>query len=552
MAIRGLQKFEWNFDEISLNLAKSSRHLKPSEAVIVQDIDFDDDRGGVVGRFGTKTINVDGATEDPLASNEFIDLFRATDTDTNKKYIVGIYDDLSNYKVAALCTTDGDKAYTTILATGGGAFTLTRGARLSFANYREPNIDDVIVVGTNGVDQPFYFKGTGGITEFQFGATGTGFKLKYLLSRPWRGHAWAALRTGEETTVHWSSTTNFLSWVETEGSGFRQCPQDDLLNAFRGFEIFRDRLMVFNLDSIGELFYTGNTDAPFRFRELTRDAGLVHSRAMVQWNNKIYFFDKRYPYLKIWNGANIELPHSYETIAKGLEKWVDLNDALNVRMAVQGNNLLISFKAAPTYAKTGTDGQRWIAVINLTRRGQNGLPYHPMSLWKIRANDIISVDEGTDFGQTYFADADAQNVGGTDYYFTRRICDWYDLRGTVADAFGDGNLLTDADATDVDNILQTGWITLPDWSELMYLSVDGEWEGTPSSGTTLSIKYRFDEESSFQTVVVTAVDGVTRFPVAGNAQGRRIQMRFEYSDNQSRPILHKVILWLKPKPGIKH
>jgi hypothetical protein len=303
MAIVAEKSIEWTFDEIALNLVKSSRHLKPDEAGVMQDIDLDDERGALVGRYGTKTVNCDEAGDplvavpDPLAAYPMYDLSRATNVTTNKKYVIGVYDDGANYKIGALCTTDNEKAFTTLQAVGGGDFSMTRN-RVSFCNVREPNLNEVVVMGTNGVDQPFYFKGNGVVTEFKFGAT-SDFRLKYLLDRPWRGHSWAALRSGEETTVHWSSTTNFLTWVETEGSGFRQCPQDDLLNVFRGFRIWNDKLIVFNLDSIGEIFYTGSVSAPFRFREIKRGHGALHDGAIAVHGDNVWFLDKREPYLWI-------------------------------------------------------------------------------------------------------------------------------------------------------------------------------------------------------------------------------------------------------------
>lgn len=559
MAIRGIREYNWSFEEIALNLHDSSRHIKPDEAIIVQDIDFDTASGGLAGRPGTKIINVTGAdpgVPDPLAVNEFFDIFRATDVDTDKKYIIGIYDDGSNYKVAALSTTDGDKAFTTLAAAGGGAFNLTQGSRVSFANVREPGLNDVLVIGTNGIDSPFYFKGTGGITEFNFGDTSK-FKLKYLLERPWKGRMWAALRAGEETTIHWSETDNFLSWVETEGSGFRQCPQDDLLNAFRGMRIFRDKLTVFNLDSIGEIFATGSAASPFRYRDLKRGHGAVHNNAIADDGDIIWFVDKRYPYLKFWDGYTVVDDYAgAETIAIGFEKWLDksLAGLLSVRMTATAKKLYVTFLSSPSSTTYNTDGNRWLAVISLDKVDRNNLPYYPLSMWKIRANDIVVADEGTDIGQIYLASADTKTVSGTPYYFLKRIAGWFDIESAPLTAFGDNNGITGTDPDNVVNIMQTGWLSLPGntWFELMFLSVDGEWEGTPSAGTTLGIKYRFDEESSFQTVTVASVDGVTRYPVAHNAQGRRMQLRFEYSDNQSRPILHELKIWYKSKAGIRN
>lgn len=556
MAIRAEKRIAWTFDEIALNLVKSSRHLKPDEAGIMQDIDLDDDRGALVGRFGTKTINVDGATPDPLAQYQFYDLFRATNTTTNKKYVIGVYDDLANFKIGALCTTDNEKAFTTLQAAGGGDFTLTRPNRVSFCNVREPNLNQVVVMGTNGVDSPFYFKGNGAVTDFNFGDASK-FKLKYLLDRPWRGHAWAALRSGEETTVHWSTTTNFLSWVETEGSGFRQCPQDDLLNVFRGFRIWNDKLIVFNLDSIGEIYHTGSTAAPFRFREIKRGHGALHDGAIAVDGDNVWFLDKREPYLKFWNGYNVVDNYAgADTIAKGFQKWMDLDpdELIKTRFAIRGKTLLASFKVADTYAAIGTDNQRWIAAIYLDKLDRNNIPYYPMSLWKIRSNDLLVPTDGTDVGQTYFADAAAQDISGTDYYFLRRIADWFDFRTSEITSLGDRNGITGINAINVDNILQTGWLSLPgeQWFEALFLSVDGEWDGTPSTGTVLNIKYRFEGWTDFATMVVSSVDGITRYPFAHNAQGKRLQLRFEYSDKQSRPVLHRIHVWFKPKPGIRN
>jgi hypothetical protein len=266
--------------------------------------------------------------------------------------------------------------------------------------------------------------------------------------------------------------------------------------------------------------------------------------------------DKREPYLKFWNGYNVvdNYPGA-DTIAKGFQKWMDLTEAelLKTRFAIRGSTLLASFKVADTYAAVGTDNQRWIAAIYLDKLDRNKIPYYPMSLWKIRSNDILVPTDGTDVGQTYFADAAAQDIGGTDYYFLRRIADWFDFRNSEVNALGDRNGITGVDPIDVDNILQTGWLSIGGrWFEALAMAVDGEWDGTPSADTHLSLKYRFEGWNDFQTMIVSAVDGETWYPFAANAQGKRMQLRFEYSDKQSRPVLHRIILRYKVKPGIKN
>lgn len=544
------------FSQVELNLADSPYLLEPDQAVMLQNMDFDDQRGALVGRYGTTTLNPDGILlHDGIttAYYQFWDLFRCEDISNGNKYVLGVYDDLTNFKLA-YCRTNNtaQTKFYTLKAAAGAPFNLTRNIRVNFCTAKCPTNGN-IVLGFNGTDQPFWINlTTGVVTPFAFGGA-SDFRIQYVYPHPWKGHIWAAFRSAERNTIHWSSVTDYTSWVTDATSGFLQAPQNEPTNPVRAMLVVQDRMLVFNLDSIGEIYYTGVSDSPFKYRELTRNTGTFHFKSVVPWNGRVIYLDKTPPYLKMFNGSQIETLDPTGSIEKGFQKWLDcsVEELLKTRMDMRNGNLVVSFKAQPAYAVTGTDAKRWLAVVNMTRRNNQGMLYYPFNLWNIQSNDVICSDEGTDFGQTWYSDPVQQTVSGDSRYYVRRIMDWYDVRaGGVG--FGDKRG-TAATPLDVVYFFRTGWLNFgtSDWKEAMLFRLHGEWEGTPSTGAKFYVKYRFEKWTVWQQLEISAVAlYAASIPFPQNAQGKLIQFEFYYSDKQSRPILHHIELSVRRKSGV--
>ena len=396
------------FSNVSLNLAESPYHLPPDQAVILMNMDFDESRQSLVGRYGTTTLNPDGILlhGGGVGFYEFFDLYRCEDVSNGRKYVVGTYDNGATYHVAYLCTTTGQTQFLTLKLAAAAEFALTRN-RCTFASAKCPTNGN-IVIGFNGTDKPFWVNlTTGVVTPFNFGGV-SDFRIAYVYPHPWRGHIWAAFRSAERNTIHWSSTADYTEWVTATSSGFLEAPPNRPDNPIRAMLVVNDRMIVFNLNSIGEIYYTGITDDPFKYRELKNNTGTFHFKSITPHDRGILFLDKTPPYLKLFNGSQSETLDPTGSIKEGFRRWVDVSvdELLKTRMEIRNNNLLISFKAQGVYAATGTDEKRWMAVVNLDRRDENGRAYFPFNLWKIRSNDICIGDEGTDFGQTWYSDPD--------------------------------------------------------------------------------------------------------------------------------------------------
>jgi len=558
MVIKGLRTYGIDFSDGTLDLGTAVEHIDPGSAVISQNMDYSNERKGLSGRYGTKAINIkaDG-TPDPLAVYPIIDIYRAQDEDTGFKYILWVYDNGTNYKLAYLRTDSLPTPPwgTTINKTDASAFTLTRGSRLTFVTARDPADGDVKVFCNNGVNNPFTWNfATNGIENYKFGTAE--YKLAFLMPFVWKASLWASGRVGEQTMRWWSDVDDFRKWVDQgANSGFLAAPASTANDYSRGAVVLNDRLILFNTDSIGEFVDTGNTAAPFLYRQLLNDNGAVHPKAIIARGDKAIHIDKREPYLKAFNGASPITLDPNGTIEKSFQKWVDYSDLANIRMAMRDSTLLIDLQVGPTNTATGTDNKRWIAAIDLERRDSSNRLLLPLSMWNIRAADIVTADEGTDFGQVYFADAEPTDIGGTDYYFIKRLYGWYDARGGGA-AYGDGNGdgLT---ATAVQNIYRTGWLKLnsDEWKQYKFFKLYAGWEGTVSQNAQLNIKYRCPGWTGFENLYVNAVSDVNPnhqyVPFPLEAQGHMIQLEFRYSDTTSRPIIYACQIQCVDKPGVK-
>lgn len=388
------------------------------------------------------------------------------------------------------------------------------------------------------------------------------FRLRFFAPSPWRGSLIAWGRIGEQTKVQFSDTNAFTKWITFGNSSFIDCPASVANQYVRSINIVDGRAIVGTTDIIGEIVYTGNALLPWRFDELEGAAGHVFPRATTTYYGGsiggVIGIDKRVPYLRLFNGNQTQSIDPKQTIEKGCERWVDASDLENIRMDVYGSQLLVAFKVQPTDSNVGTDGQRWIADIELNKKNQYGAPYYPFNMWEIKAKDLSVADEGTDFGLLYFIDSSAQNIGGTDYYFLRRMLRNSDVvAGGVG--FGDKRGITGVTPSNVTYHFRTGYWDLgtDDFKNFQWFYLSGGWDGTPSVNAQLHIRYRFDNETSFTPVptidrelLFDSVQTQRRFPFSGNAQGRLIQFDMQYTDNQSRPILYKISVGFTRRPGI--
>ena len=563
-----LKTLRLNFSDMNLNLADSPYMMGSDQAVLLRNVDFDENRGAIVGRHGTTTVNPAGILKhggNPSTPNDYewyqcFDLFRCLEPVSGNKYLLTSYDDLTNFKLGYLRTNHTAQTYfTTITAAAGAVFNLTRNHRIHFVEATCPT-NGPLVMGFNGYDQPFWISLATGIAHpFAFGGSGLDYRLLFVLPEPWMGHIWATGRTGEETTWQWSDVVDYTKFVgEGTTSGFRQAPQNERTNPARAGAVFQNRLIAFNLNSIGEFYPTGDLASPFRYRELARNVGTIHPKSIYKTDRGIVFLDKRPPYLKMFNGSTLETLDPSKSLEKGIQNWLDAStsELLLTRIGAIDSNLLLSFKSQSTYAPTGTDGQRWTAAINMNRRNRMGQSYYPMNMWSIRMNDLCSSDEGTDFGQCWYTDPDPVANGGKNYYFVRRILGWYDVRaGGVG--YGDKRGMTlggqAVTPTNITYLLRTGFLNFGTdiWKELMTFKLVGEWEGTITSGAKFYVRYRCEKWTVWKYLEINAVSLYAQeIPFDLNDQGQAVQFEFSYTDKASRPILHQIELQVRPKPGV--
>lgn len=535
--IRGEKSVFFDLSAVGVNRSDSPRHLKPGEARIVQNFDFDREGKGLIGRRGTLTLN----DANPLGGQGY-DLHWTRNPATGYEYILCVWDDGANFRIGAWRLNAADTQFHTLNLHGGANFTLTRGSRITFVTAYNATLAATVVYGTNGIDPPFYWDFTHwngiwtGVGEFQFGTIDA--RIRFFCPVPWRGSTWAFYRTAEPVTIQWSDSDDGRLWIDQGNAGFIQAPQDDFSNPLRALYPIGDKMMVFNVDSIGSIVYTNNPDDPYEYRILTRGNGAIHQGCVAPWGNNLLFIDKREPYLFMTNGAQVIPLDPERKIVTAIQDYFDWSSIMATRLRVVNNVALLSFDTR-TNADVETDGKRWIAAISLTRKGPGGNPYYPWGFYNLQSNDILVADEGINIGYTFFSDARPDPISGN--YYVRRLADFFD----GANEYGDYNRVgAPAETQPIAYILQTGFYGGPTkdeeakWKELMTFTLDGDWEGTPAASDVLRIRYRCEGWTEWGDLLVANVREFGEIPFAPTAQGRTVQYRFEFTSETAIPRIY--------------
>lgn len=527
MKLRGEQIARYTFDNAGLNLSESPYALDPSEATMVQNIDLSESARALVGRYGSKTLNAANA----LVGGNAYDLFKIERPTTGNVYLVCSRDDGSNFRIAAwhLNKSPAETHFHDINKADTSNFTLNQNRRVSFASgwNDAAAIKKTLVYGTNGANQPFYwdFAEWDGMTSFPFGTTN--IKIAHFCPVQWNGRMWAYGRLNTEANyIYWSDSDDGTKWVDEGNSGFMQAPMDDAANPVRCVYPIRGRLTVFNLDSIGHVSYTYNPDSPYRYDIVQRGAGTLSPGTVVPWGDILVFIDKREPFLFGWNGANATPLDPDRKITRGIEQYLDFNQAGDIRMTRHGDNLRIAFDSRVDNPLSGNT-MRMIAEVNLSRKNRQGMRYYPWSIYPVRCNDLVSCDLGVDLKKCYFTDTRGA------FKYVHRFSEFYD----GSNRFGDFNGST---KTYITYKYTTGYQDLDtfDVKKLMTFFLNVEFEGSPASGDTLKIRYQFEKQDDWSDLFLGTGRAFRDIPFPPNAYGKAVRFQFLMTSKTARPKLY--------------
>jgi hypothetical protein len=222
----------------------------------------------------------------------------------------------------------------------------------------------------------------------------------------------------------------------------------------------------------------------------------------------------------------------------GIQKYLDLGDIPNIRMAIAYDTLFISMGIVDTAVQGVL--VRMLARVNLTRTDANGYQSYPWTLDDIQANDVISNDRGSYIGQVYVADKTMYPATNGKYYLLRL----YDFMDTTLPApYGDYNgILVNQVPVGVNITYQwrSGWLNLgtKDLKSLMTFFLRARWEGTPDPTTdTLTIGYKLDGWTNFETLKPKEILEYDEIPFPAYAYGRELQIQLTYVTKTSIPIV---------------
>lgn len=107
---------------------------------------------------------------------------------------------------------------------------------------------------------------------------------------------------------NWNNVLFFTEPIETQADSETILPENTLLLPNQDFpfiacKAYNQTLMVFN--QVGVTRLIGNALSNFQATELTREYGLVASRALVEWQERIWFLDQNH--IVEYNGANFQI-----------------------------------------------------------------------------------------------------------------------------------------------------------------------------------------------------------------------------------------------------
>lgn len=552
MRIRGEIDVSYDFRGTGLDLSTSSHLADPDKAIRLVNFDLSRERGALAGRRGSVVIH---QTQGELGGAVH-DIYITENPDalpSAKKYMIISYTSGGNWRLSAADITAGDDDYTfntLLLKADGTDVNFATGKRFSFCttydNALDPN--QVVVLITNNHDQTYYwdFSEWSGLVAFDVG-TVSPVRVEGFLSVPWDGRVWA----WKQNTIYWAAADDPHSWVEEDTTaGFREAPLEQYQNPIRALQIIGNNLTVINSNTIGHMFKTGSTSNPYRYRQDHAGSGTFNHRSIIPWGDKIIFFDKRPPYLFMWNGTTLGKLDPEENMVNGIQKYLDLSEAPSIRLAVAGDNLRISMAVTDNIRPDAISVQT-VAKINLTKKDLRlGIPYYPWTLDSYQANDIVASDRGSYMGQFYFADSRANE------HWIYREYDFYDLA-----PYGDyNNALIPAMDTRVEyqwrspfmNCAPPGKVYLGKMvKKFMTFFLRARWEGTPAAGDTLEIAYRFEYWSGWNTLVPKEILQFDEIPFPAEANGREIQVQLTYKTKSSIPIIDEYGFKYVPVPGIR-
>lgn len=170
-----------------------------------------------------------------------------------------------------------------------GALTITAGNMTSFSVFRDN------LLGTNGVDVPFLWTGTGDGSAMTVPTGLTAAKAVEVFS----SYTFLANVTVSATTyksrVYWSALDSISSW---DSADFNDVYRDDG-QTIVAIKTLADRLVIFKERSIHLAFFTGDADVPFRFQKSNSPVGCIAQFSVQEIDNGLvflstdglYFFD---------------------------------------------------------------------------------------------------------------------------------------------------------------------------------------------------------------------------------------------------------------------
>ena len=258
-----------------LNSAAAGLNVRDNEASDLQNIDFD-----VFGSFrkrnGYETLN-SSAFNSGATNTGLFQYLGSTGTDK----LVGVFGDT----IARMDDLDG----TWDDITGGLTVTAGNNNLVSFSQLND------IMIGTNNVDAPFQWNGSGNASA---AGIPTGLTRAHFTA-VWNNFAFYAdvtiSGTLHPTRLYWSNFQDPGTWTSTD---FANINRNDG-QAITGIFPLGDRLVIFKERSIWLAFFTGDSDIPFVFQPSVSNVGCASGYSIQEVQNGlvflsqdgIYFFD---------------------------------------------------------------------------------------------------------------------------------------------------------------------------------------------------------------------------------------------------------------------
>lgn len=250
-----------------LNSSTNGLNLQDSEATDILNIDFDV-FGSIKKRKGYTTLNSSAFNSGATWTGLYWTTLGGTD------YLMGTCGD----KIAKMDSLDG----TWDDITGGLTVTAGNNNLFSFTTLSS------VTIGTNGVDAPFKWTGTGNAAAADV-PTGLS-KAKFTTS--WNNYAFYAnvtvSATNHPTRIYWSNLKDPTTWTATD---FVDIDVNDG-KAITGIMPLGDRIVIFKETSIHIGLFTGDSDVPFVFKKTPSHVGCASGYSLEEIDNGIVFVNE--------------------------------------------------------------------------------------------------------------------------------------------------------------------------------------------------------------------------------------------------------------------